>query len=301
MFELANDINGDPVEVPEAARFWRLRRHLGGRGASVVVTTEDNAALLLPIGASYAEFHEAVRGGAGKYTLYPCDEHRRPIRGAAVAHIFLSDTPRNGNGATHAGGDAVGQLIALLRETVEANTAMCKEVIGKYAGTINSNAVLVRAVTEAHLPVRTAAPAAPDEDEIEVDDGDEDEPSMVDVAIKQASDAFLMWLKARSENDTAAADTPMSEPGAIDTPKRAAEAPKKQPVGVPTTGQLAHLFLVKSRLEPREAKIVDAAIAKIPAEERGTWIVELCSRSVEDAVALVREIIAKTRGDGRGG
>ena len=65
MHELANDINGDPVEVPEAARFWRLRRHLGGRGASVVVTNDDNAAVMLPIGASYAEFHDAVRGAAG--------------------------------------------------------------------------------------------------------------------------------------------------------------------------------------------------------------------------------------------
>jgi hypothetical protein len=305
MHELANDINGDPVEVPEAARFWRLRRHLGGRGASVVVTNEDNAAVMLPIGASYAEFHDAVRGAAGKYTLYPCDGDGRPMKGAAVAHVFISEGPRNSNVAAQPGGDALTQLIGLLRETVDANTAMCKEVIGKYAGTLTSNAELIRAVDGAGVPARQA-PATADLEDDEEDDGDEYEPTLAEIAMKQASDAFLLWLKLRSDGKEPAPISPEPETkaqpaSAKPSGKAAAKSARPEPeppkasTSAPTPTQMTHLLVVKSKLEPREARVVEGAIAKMPADERSQWVAELCARSVDDAVALVRDVIEKTK------
>ncbi|MCA9674899.1 MAG: hypothetical protein H6709_10555 [Kofleriaceae bacterium] len=312
MHELANDINGDPVEVPEATRFWRLRRHLGGRGASVVVTNDDHSAVLLPVGASYAEFHETVKGAPGKYTLYPCDEHGRPMKGAAVAHVYLGEAPRNANAAAQAGGDAITQLIGLLRETVDANTAMCKEVIGKYAGTLTSNAELIRAVDGAGVPARVpgaVAEAGSDDDDEEVV---EREPTLAEVAMKQASDAFLIWMKLRTEgkatesggaesarvveDGTSApgAEAAKGESRAAASSRTAGQKAGAAP-GVPSAAQMAHLLAVKAKLEAREARVVETAIGKMSGAERAGWIAELCARSVDEAVVLVRDVLTQSK------
>lgn len=88
MFELAFDQDGDPIEVPSAAVSWRVRK-LPVRGRPQVVYGSDGLPLIVPIGATLAEFRSAVQL-EGRYRLDPVDELRREVAGARAAYVRLA-------------------------------------------------------------------------------------------------------------------------------------------------------------------------------------------------------------------
>lgn len=88
MFELAFDLDGNPVEVPTAAVSWRVRK-LPVRGRPLVVYGLDGLPLIMPINATLAELRSAVQL-EGHYRLDPVDEHRRELAGARSAYVRLA-------------------------------------------------------------------------------------------------------------------------------------------------------------------------------------------------------------------
>jgi hypothetical protein len=85
MFELAFDLEGNPIEVPSAAVSWRVRK-LGLRGRPEVVYGRDGLPLIVPIDATLAELRSAVQL-EGRYRLDPVDEQRgrSPGRGPRMS------------------------------------------------------------------------------------------------------------------------------------------------------------------------------------------------------------------------
>ena len=63
----------------------------------------------------------------------------------------------------------------------------------------------------------------------------------------------------------------------------------------PTPAQMAHLFAIRERLDTKERAIAEAAIGKMTQEQLAHWLAELCTQSVEDATATIRELIAQIR------
>ena len=63
----------------------------------------------------------------------------------------------------------------------------------------------------------------------------------------------------------------------------------------PTPAQMAHLFAIRERLDVKERAIAEAAIGKMTQEQLAQWLTELCTQSVEDATATIRELIAQIR------
>ncbi len=88
MFELAFDVDGNPVEVPSAAVSWRARK-LPVRGHPQVAYGSNGLPLIVPIDATLAEFRSAVQL-EGRYRLDPVDEHRREVAGARSAYVRLA-------------------------------------------------------------------------------------------------------------------------------------------------------------------------------------------------------------------
>ncbi len=323
MYDLTTDINGDPIEVHPRARFLRIRKQLGGRGAPPLVMNKDRTPKLLPIDAGFPAFHEAVAGEPGPFTLYQCDEHGRPIKEAAKAFIDLGETAAaSGTAAVTAAAGALGEAMALLRETMAANTSMAREAMGKHAEITEATSGLIRSITGTGLLQR----AEPDDDED--DDTDEAapsrEPTVWEVIAKELRDPLQMFAaikmkqagggapvkaaKAAPATKTSpataqanAAPPPTeasqpSEPAVPPTAPAAEPAPESsEEMGVPTMDQIGHLMLIKSQLTEREQRVVDAAIGKLTPAKRAEYIAELCARSVEEAVAYVRQQIAESR------
>lgn len=91
MFELAFDLEGNPVDVPSAAVGWCVRK-LGLRGRPQLVFGPEGLPLIVPIDATLAELRVAVQR-EGCYRLDPVDEERRPCAGACSAYVRLVSPP----------------------------------------------------------------------------------------------------------------------------------------------------------------------------------------------------------------
>ena len=109
MFELAFDLDGNPIDVPSAAVSWRVCK-LPVRGRPQVVYGSDGLPLIVPIGATLAEFRSAVQL-EGRYRLDPVDELRREVAGACAAYVRLAPVAAHAATAGAVGADAAATAI----------------------------------------------------------------------------------------------------------------------------------------------------------------------------------------------
>src|SRR5262245_36194668 len=88
---LAWSQNGDPIELPQTATSWRVRRLNGTPkgGAPEVVYGSDGLPLVVEIDATPDSFAEAVERRPGKYRLDALDDSRRPIAGVPPAYVVV--------------------------------------------------------------------------------------------------------------------------------------------------------------------------------------------------------------------
>ena len=162
MSELAYNVEGDAIELPAAAQWWRVRRfrNPGQRGAPEVVLDRDGAPLVLTIDASFVEFREAVNALPGKYRLDPLDDRRRVVPDVPAAYLTLNEAMRNGPG------EAEGGEVAIMREMMRWNTElsrmqldMAKGIADRFSGMMQAAAELIRAADGAGIVARQ--PPAP--------------------------------------------------------------------------------------------------------------------------------------------
>lgn len=324
MSELAFDANGEPITFPADAEELRVRRfrNPGMRGACEVVHDRDGVPLYVPIDTSYVEFRRLVDGVSGRYRLDPTDATRKVISNSTPAYITIAEAPR---GAAVVGSD---DRECVIRELARANADMAKTIADRFANVMQAAADLLRAADGAGLPKREpmAVPIASEDDEEddEVDDDDLDgEVDSPDIAalVGQLLPTVQMWLASKAAAKSAAAPpaaapTPAAVPstpapaagptasGESDAAAGAApggsaptviEASAARNAGLASIGQAAHLMAIHSRLSAEEKRIVELVMGRMTQEDRRDWLAELGGMAVDDAVALVRSLIATLR------
>ena len=121
-----------------------------------------------------------------------------------------------------------------------------------------------------------------------------------------ASPASTTTSSARPS--TAPASTPTTTASATPTPPApstplavvaaSGEAAPRNAALSPTPDQWEHLHAVRERLSPKERAIAENAIMRMDADVLAQYLAELSTLSVDEAVALIRSMIAKLRPPG---
>jgi len=68
------------------------------------------------------------------------------------------------------------------------------------------------------------------------------------------------------------------------------------PSGAPTQEQFAHLMAIYQRLSPGERAFAQRTVAQMSVATRSQWITALSAKSVDDAIAELRGVLAKMQG-----
>ena len=288
MSDLAFDSSGEPFDLPATAAFWRVRRfrNAGARGGPEVVFGRDGSPLILPVDTDLADFREQVGASPGRYRLDPLDQRQRPVGDVPAAYLQISEPPRTTPGEDQA---------SIIRELARANAEMTKTIADKFAAVMQSAADLLRAADGAGLPARTPPAAETRNASPAEDEGDEEEPrSELAEIIKQVMPlvqlAVTRMLNSRSgapRNTAASTDQP---------PRSVPESGCAAPTPDPTAGETdiaSHLGAIEAALVPEEVSLVRRAMGEMAPDVLRAWAGKLCTLSVEEAVVVVREEIAK--------
>lgn len=164
MSELANNIHGEPFEVPAEATAWRVRR-MKPKGAPEVVYGSNALPLLLPIEAGIEEFRAEVNT-PGRYRLDPVKEDQRPIPEAPAAYLYLYPQReiRNGDGAAAAPSVDLHPIFAgLLQANLDmgaANANLTRTVIEGFSGVMEAASSMMRAAGSLPPPLALSVPSA---------------------------------------------------------------------------------------------------------------------------------------------
>ncbi len=330
MSELAFDLNGDPIVLPASAQFWRVRRFRtpGARGAPEVVETKDGAPMIIPIDTGFVEFRELVESVPGRYRLDPLDERRKILPNAPAAYLTLSEPARNGNAAAPSPAavereDVIAALLRSNSDLARMQADVARNLTDRFAGMMEAAAVLIQAADGAGIVARL--PIEPNADD--VDDVEMDEPAPTPAAdeaplvalMKSLAPAVNSWMAIRAAK--ASAQPPGRSRGTPSPPPvpprrahgasarrqarpapaapRAVETPTgggPQPTGSPTAEQMARLLAIQEALTADERVAAQAAAAGLPDADRARLMDELCSLSLEDAVAKIRAMLASEPG-----
>jgi hypothetical protein len=319
MSELAYDVNGEPISLPASAQFWKVRRfrNPGMRGAPEIATDRDGAPLLPPIDCSYVEFRELVDAQPGRYRLDPLDERRKVVPNVAAAYVTINEPLRNSS----LGGGAADERDLLMREMVRAHVEMVKTMSERFSSMMEAGASLLRAADGAGITSRKPPEPAPepeeeDEDNDEDEEEEEDQPSDLVQLLKEVMPMIQMYLATKlggvdfpgAPNVPAPTNaTPPSAPSAPPPPTAAPSSAVPPPATAtpassaasratparnvdltPTPAQMSHITAVQAQLTPAERKIAMTVAMRMVPEARAQWFASLCSRSVDEAAALIR-------------
>jgi hypothetical protein len=117
-YPLAFDLNGNPINVPEGAVAWRVRRGGGRRGRPRnVFDAETGRQLEVPLGASLDDLIESGCP-SDRYLLYPVDGEGHILPGVvAVTEIQEGSLDEEGRPTAEHGdrSDIVSQLLSTVR------------------------------------------------------------------------------------------------------------------------------------------------------------------------------------------
>lgn len=308
MSELAFDADGEPIEFPIQAEELRVRRfrNPGARGSCEVVHDEEGAPLYVSVDVGFAEFRRQVDAVPGRYRLDPVDGNRRVVAGAVPAYVSIVAAPvRNGNRSVNE------EEQSLIRDLVRANVEMTRNVTERFASFMQSAAELVRAADSAGITRREAPPmalpAAPavddgDEDEGEEDDDEDDDEEGPDLnaLIAQFVPMIQMWLATKGGGGAPA--VPVASPvrnqasdasGAGQPAVDGSERGNRSSDFSPSPEQLAHLVDIYGRLTPREQRVTQRVITRLPDVERAAWLEKVMAMCAEEAAAQVRSMVGE--------
>ena len=331
MSELAFNINGEAFEVPANATGWRVRR-MRGKGAPEVVYGRDGLPLLLPISAQMEELRNEV-DTTGRYRLDLIDADNKAIAGAPSGYVQVNfeSAPASSEGPGR------GSLVSpasfgkpsdnILLESMRMQSLIAVAVVERFPQMMEAAATLLRAADGAGLPARPPM-ALPDADEEDDDDGDEDGGDHETVAKKTSNMVNLLqpmvgpamqylvgglmsgqiklpgnlaevfdWRKAAASGKKAKAEVasaPVNAPATAPATETAhvSEPPKTK------LQNAAHFVAIQEALGPNDAEFARTAASKLSHAELMAWMDKLGQLSVADAVAEVRNEIAKANATG---
>lgn len=314
MSELAYNLEGDAIELPAAAQWWRVRRfrNPGQRGAPEVVLDREGAPVVLPIDASFVEFREAVGALPGRYRLDPLDDRRRVVPEVPAAYLTLNEVIRNGAG----GGEGESGELSMMREMMRWNTElsrmqldMAKGIADRFSGMMQAAAELIRAADGAGIVSRQPTPtpavaesgSATDEDDDDENDAEGDKPTFAGL-VAQILPMIQMWMEVRQAKAAATSghgEAAVEKESGKDDAKTgdggaAVEKAAPRNVAAPGPAQMAHVMAVYQKLTPKERAVAQATAAKLSEAERAEMLAELSKLSVDEAAVQVRALLNGT-------
>ena len=190
---LGHDAQGEPIDVPDRATAWRVRRHSGGRGRPGLVYGRDGSPLVVPIAAT-AEDLRTEGVSAGTYRLEALDAEGRPLAGTvAITQID------GGEEAEAVGPDALAVALRTLDGYREICSEQAKQLGQAFEVITQTQAAMVKSLVAADVikaqpppePPSDPAPSPPAakivEDEGEVDGQDAAMDKMLQLANAGAS------------------------------------------------------------------------------------------------------------------
>jgi len=275
---LAQDSQGNLLPVPEGTFAWRLSRHTGGRPR--VVNGPDLAPLRLPLHVTLDDLMDIC--GPGTYRLYALDEV-----GAVLDYVADVEVGNKRRNAAPAESEAPVFAVARaqssdLRYALEALTHMARTYADSLRAVTEAQADWVKTIAMAKgLPRNVAMLPQPvhRDDDDDDDDGDDsdDAPASVEPTSKSGIEAALTMVAPYIPE--------MME--SWRGKKQAADTKQRAPVN-----PMAHLAKIQVQLTPAERQFLDVLLI---GDDSETITTDLLARSVDDAVATIRNGVAGTR------
>ena len=326
MSELAFNINGEGFEVPAHATGWRVRR-MRQKGSPEVVYGRDGLPLLLPISAQMEDLRSEV-DTTGRYRVDLIDADNKSIVGAPSGYVQVNfeSAPASSEGP------GPGSLVSptsfgkpsdnIVLESMRMQSLIAVAVVERFPQMMEAAATLLRAADGAGLPARPPMALPDDEEEDDVDTADDGEnvakktASMVDLLQPMVGPAMqylvggLMngqiklpgnlaevfdWRKAAASGKKAKADVAaasVNAPSSAPARDLMNEAPKTK------LQNAAHFVAIQEALGSQDAEFARTAASKLSPAELNTWMDKLGQLSVVDAVAQIRNEIAKANAGG---
>jgi hypothetical protein len=143
-YPLGFSLQGDPIDVPEGAVGWRVRRlRAGDKGGAPELVYENARPLVLPLEATPEELIERVGGRPGRYRLDPVDSNGRPLRDSVPAYALI-DRTANAAQEPQRPDEVTTRLLVTVEQLVKSQTEGMASVTGQLAQVINAmgNAVV---------------------------------------------------------------------------------------------------------------------------------------------------------------
>lgn len=155
-YPLANDANGNPLDVPAEAVAWRVRKLARRAGRpKVLFDVETGRPLELPLTVTFDDFVEQVNE-AGRFRLEVVDGTGRVIPGCvAVTEVVLDEADDGNASMPRNAADAVPHLHQLIAQLVEANTQVMKAMASAF-GSVQPQPMRIESV-DSPSPSRSSA------------------------------------------------------------------------------------------------------------------------------------------------
>ncbi len=265
---LARDATGNLVPVPEGTRAWRLCRHTGGRPR--VVHGPDREPLRVPLDVTPEDVLDLC--GPDTYRVYALDDVGNVLDYVTTVEVGLRHRNAAPEPETQAFTVNRGQSNDL-RYALEAITHMSRTCADSLRAVSEAQADWVKTIAMAKgLPRNVAMPLpAPDRDDEEDDDYEEDEDaesSTPQNGLEAITKMIAPYVPGLMENWSA---------------KKASDQPN--PMG--------HLARIQGQLAPNERAFLAVLLQDSDSEAIAA---DLSSRTVADAVAMIRREVAKPSG-----
>jgi hypothetical protein len=127
VYPLANDVNGNPIEVPQHAVGWRVMRRSGRQGRpQCVYDPATGAQLVLPIDANIDSLRDY---GPGVYKLYAVDRDGKAIDGVVAQTEVPFERPDEDSDEPYG---SKSESAALIRHLVDANVRVMEAMASAF-------------------------------------------------------------------------------------------------------------------------------------------------------------------------
>lgn len=153
---LANDRNGEPVELPTTAAAFRVRRAAQhGKGGAPAVVWRDGQPLVCAIETDVETLRELVGDKPGLYRLDAVDESGRTLANVPACYCQLGDGGDDGRSD-----DPLSRVLASNERLARVNAEAMEKLGAQLSSLVEAAAKLVAAADGAGVTKREAATVA---------------------------------------------------------------------------------------------------------------------------------------------
>jgi hypothetical protein len=158
-YPLANDSNGNPIEIPPEAVAWRLRKLARRAGRpKMIYDGETGRPIELPLTIGFSDFAESV-DEPGRYRLEAVDAQGRLLPGCiAIVEVIFDDDDRNAVEATLPKNASSPELLQLISQLVDTDSRVMQAMASAF-GQVNPTAPQPIVLPAAPAPAAAPSPS----------------------------------------------------------------------------------------------------------------------------------------------